>query len=156
MFAGEEGASCCVDWCWFPFHYFRMCTTCYREANYQRLFKRHISEYWDSSLIQGVMLLLFLSSLFHPQQNRLFYIYFQVSTSEYCGQLPVELGSVLCEELHYVWESCVPCNFIGPRIPDLVKEVAAKRQLTPLVYTVGDAPGKKYREYKYLVQFKRG
>jgi len=107
-----------------------MCTTCYREANYQRLFKRHISEYWNSSLIQGVMLLPFLSSLFHPQQKRLFYICFQVSTSEYCARLPAELGSVLCRESHYV------C----PRTSDLAKEVAAKRQPTPAVYTVGDAP----------------
>lgn len=48
------------------------------------------------------MLLPFLSSLFHPQtkQKHLFYLYFQVSTSEYCAWVPVEFGSVLGEESH--------------------------------------------------------
>lgn len=118
-----------------------MFTTCYQEANYQRLFKRHISEYWDSSLIQGVMLLPFLSSLFHPQQKHLLYKYFQVSTSEYCTWVPVELVSVLGEESHSVWESFVLCSTIGPRISDLAKEVAAKQRLIPLVYTIGNTHG---------------
>lgn len=120
-----------------------MFATYYQEANYQRLFKRHIFEYWDSSLIQVVMLLPFLSSLFHPRtkQKHLFYVYFQVSTSECCTWVPVEFGSVLGEESPYVWESFALCSTIGPRMLDLNKGVAAKWRLFPVVYTIGSTLG---------------
>lgn len=139
MFAGEQGASCCVDWCRFPFHYFRMLATCYQEANYQRLFKRHISEYWDSSLIQGVMFLPFLSSLFHPQTKAL--------------ALP------LFPSVH-LWMLCLSsCGicFCAWRITLLLREFcplqchssqnirpgqrAAKCWLIPVVHRTGNTPG---------------